>query len=104
MIHIKITKNKNFIKKAELLGHANFADYGKDIVCAGVSSILTTTINGILRIKKDALTYENKKDAFYLIVNSEDKITQILLENMFSLWKELEQNYPKNIKVEEEKQ
>ena len=38
MIRINIKKNTIIIK-----GHANYDKYGKDIVCASVSSIITTT-------------------------------------------------------------
>jgi len=102
MIHIKIQKEKEWIKKIEFKGHALYDDYGKDIVCAGVSSILTTTVNGILRIKENAIIFQQKKDQFDLIIQSQDEITSILIENMLCLLKELEASYPKNIKMESE--
>ncbi len=102
MIHIKVLKKENHISKIILKGHAEFADFGKDIVCAGVSSILTTTVNGILKINKQAINYKGDSGNFQVNVNSTDEITQILLENMMDLFKELEQNYKKNIKVEED--
>ena len=40
MISVKVLKNK-----IEIKGHALYDDYGKDIVCSAVSSIVTTTIN-----------------------------------------------------------
>lgn len=102
MIRIKIqTKNKQF-QKITFRGHAFYDDYGKDIVCAGVSSIMTTTINGIIQLNQSAITYHQKEDGIELIVEKEDNTTQILLENMISLLKELENTYPKNIKIESE--
>ena len=56
---IKVEVNKNFIK---ISGHANFDNYGKDIVCASVSSIIYTTINGILNINNTAINYTDGKD------------------------------------------
>lgn len=81
-----------------------YDDYGKDIVCAGVSSILTTTVNGILKLQEEALTFEQKKDKFILTIQSNDNTTQTLIQNMVSLFQELEQNYAKNIKVESEEE
>jgi len=38
-----------------VLGHANASSYGQDIVCASVSSIIYTTVNGIFNIDKSAI-------------------------------------------------
>ena len=51
---IRVYKNND---KVIIKGHANYADYGKDIVCASVSSIVITTVNGILEIDREAITY-----------------------------------------------
>ena len=44
MINVKIEKENAKYKKITVLGHAMYDDYGKDIVCAAVSSIATTTV------------------------------------------------------------
>ncbi len=79
-------------------GHANYDDYGKDIVCASTSSIIYTTINGILSINTKALLVEDQKDLKITIL-SEDKITLKLIDSMFSLLEELVKQYPNNIKI-----
>lgn len=104
MIHIQVFKNQEYFQRIILKGHALFDDYGKDIVCAGVSSILTTTVNGILRIQNDALTYQQEDDLFQIIDIHDDDITQKLILNMILLFQELEEQYPKNIKVESEEE
>ena len=71
----------------------------KDIVCSAASSIVTTTINGILSIDKDALTYQVTKKGLTIIVCKQDKITETLICNMISLLKELEENYKDNIEI-----
>ena len=104
MIHIKWQRKNNFYEHIIFQGHALYDDYGKDIVCAGVSAILTTTINGILRIQENALTYQKKHDNFEIKMLSKDEITQKLIENMICLLQELASNYPKNIKIESEEE
>ena len=52
MISVKVSD-----KKISILGHAMFDEYGKDIVCSACSSIVKTTVNGILSIDKDSLDY-----------------------------------------------
>lgn len=99
MIKVSITKDKTKYKKIVVSGHALYDDYGKDIVCSAVSSITTTTINGILSLDKDSLSYEVNEDGLEIIVNSDDNVTQTLIQNMINLLKELESNYPANVKV-----
>lgn len=99
MIKVNITKDKNYYKKIVISGHAKYNDYGKDIVCSAASSIATTTINGILSLNKDSLSYENSVKGLEITINSTDKTTQTLIENMINLLKELEEQYPTNVKV-----
>ena len=99
MIRVKTEKENGFYKKIAILGHAMYDNYGKDIVCSAVSSIVTTTINGILSIDKDALTYQVTKQGLTINVCKQDKITETLICNMISLLKELEENYQDNIEI-----
>lgn len=101
MITITIHRKNDFILGVKLSGHARFADYGKDIVCAGVSSILTTTVNAILRFNEKAIQIEDQGN-FILNVLENDEITQTLLENMICEFQELEESYPKNVKLKED--
>ena len=48
MISIKENKDEIVIS-----GHANYEDYGKDIVCASISSIAITTVNAIVEFDKE---------------------------------------------------
>lgn len=99
MIRVKITKEKDKIKSVSILGHAMYADFGKDIVCSAASSIVTTTINGILSIDKEGLSYKTSKDGLTISNIKTDFVTQCLLNNMISLLKELEDDYPTNVEV-----
>lgn len=99
MINVKIEKENAKYKKITILGHAMYDDYGKDIVCAAVSSIATTTVNGILALNKNSLSYMVSKKGLSIDIKNTDETTQILIGNMVSLLKELEVNYPENIEV-----
>ena len=85
-------------KQIEITGHANFNSYGNDIVCASVSSIVYTTINGILNINANAIKYSDNGKLVIEII-SDDEIATKLINNMLDLLKELERQYPKNIKI-----
>ena len=99
MIKVKVEKKQAKYKKITITGHALYDDYGKDIVCAAVSSIVTTTVNGILALDKGSLSYMVSKMGMKIDLKNEDQTTQILIKNMISLLKELEGNYPDNIEV-----
>ena len=86
--------------KISITGHAMYADFGRDIVCSAVSSIVITTVNGILKIDKDAILVDDA-NGIEIEVQKRDKVTLSLIDNMLELLKELEVKYPKNIKIKE---
>ena len=99
MISVEVKKENRKYKKISILGHAMYDDYGKDIVCSAASSIVTTTVNGILALDKGSLSYLVGKKGMSIDIKSDDETTQILINNMICLLKELEGNYPDNIEV-----
>ena len=99
MITVKVIKEKKQYKKVTILGHALYDDYGKDIFCSACSSIVTTTVNGILSLNKESITYLVSKKGMSIDIKKDDKTTQVLIGNMINLLKELEVNYPDNIEV-----
>lgn len=92
---IKIKLEKNIIT---ISGHANFDKYGKDIVCASVSSIVYTTINAILNINNKAIEVSDSKELVIKIIIN-DTITENLIDNMVMLLEDLEKQYPENLKI-----
>ena len=101
MIKIKLLGDNNRIKKVIIRGHALYDDFGKDIVCAAVSSCVITSINACLSINENSLSYDNN-DGLEIELNKDNDITNIIIENMISNLKELEKAYPKNLRIEEE--
>lgn len=97
MINISYKKD-NIIKEVKISGHANFEIFGKDIVCAAVSSIVTTTINNILTLDSDAIKYVDE-DGYILITNMDSDIANKLLNTMLNMLSDLAKDYPKNIKI-----
>ena len=94
---IKVNKNNNIIT---ISGHANSAEYGKDIVCASVSSIIYTTVNALKRINEKSIDFEDDS-VMKITVLENDEITNNLIDNMMELLKSIETDYPKNLNVKE---
>lgn len=99
MIRVKIKKKGSYYEKISILGHAMYDEYGKDIVCSAVSSIVTTTVNGILSLDRESITYMVSSKGMTIKVNKNDRTTQILIHNMVSLLKELRSNYQEYIEI-----
>lgn len=98
MVKVFVKKENSNIKEILFKGHALYSDYGKDIVCAAISSIVITTINGILSIDKGAISYIEKPN-LVIKINNNSFVCDKLIENMLNLLKELERDYPKNIEI-----
>ncbi|MDD4706463.1 MAG: ribosomal-processing cysteine protease Prp [Bacilli bacterium] len=97
MIKIKVIQNTIIIS-----GHANFANYGKDIVCASVSAIVTTSINDMYVVNKDSFIYTDDGNELIIKIIKEDSLILKLFNNLIELLNNLEKDYPKNIKIESE--
>ena len=95
---IVVKKNKNFIT---ISGHAMYDVEGKDIVCASVSTMIITTVNAILKFDSSAIHYTSKKGKVSIEILKENKDVMLLIENMMDLLYELQNQYKKNIKIEE---
>ncbi len=100
MIKIKICRKKNQIHSIAISGHSGYASSGYDIVCSAVSSVVTTTINGILSFAETIHTTDDG-EVLEIVVLNNDKITKTLLVNMINLLQEIEKQYKKYIRMEE---
>ena len=50
MIQATFEKSGDFFQSVTISGHAEYADFGQDIVCAAVTSALQLTANGITQV------------------------------------------------------
>ena len=96
---IKCIISKDTIK---ISGHANYDVYGKDIVCASVSSIITTIVNSIMNIDNDSITYSDDGNVITIVKVNSNEVVDKLLNTMIDMLKDLENQYSKNIKIESE--
>lgn len=101
MIKVNIKKEENIINNIKIDGHAGYGISGTDIVCASVSSIVITSINAIIKLDNEALDYKQDEGFVEVNIKKHNKYIDILIENMISLLKELENQYKKYIKIYE---
>ena len=94
MIKVKVEKDK-----ITITGHANYADYGSDIVCAAVSATIMTSIEGISIIDNEVIDIKQEKDKLVIIINKHVDTADKLIENMLNCLNEIANQYPKNVKI-----
>ena len=88
---IRVKKSSNIIS---ISGHAGYADAGKDIVCAGVSAVVTGGINALeSEIESIKIINEDNKLGVE-VINSNEKI-QIILNTILIQLKTIEKSYKK---------
>ncbi len=100
MIKVKVKRENNNITYINVTGHAEFADYGSDIVCSAVSCLCFTIANQLLSIDDSLnITAENNDFSFTNLSDTHD--VQLLLNTLVNGLVQVENEYSKNIKVME---
>lgn len=104
MIKVDIQKKVDNIKQIIVDGHADFAEHGMDIVCAGVSSVVFGMINSIDSLDEDVKfdISVNEDETGHLTYRSlqSTKKEQLLLQAMIVSLKTIEENYSEYITIE----
>lgn len=94
MIRAVFKKKNKRVTDYEISGHAFFSASGTDIVCAGVSSLVTTITNNLGGI--DFHKSDKGINVTNIIDSSDNKVlTFILIDGLLSI----EDEYPENLKV-----
>jgi len=110
IVHVNILKSKikSRIYGYEVLGHADYDDYGYDIVCASISTLIFTAINSledVAKYKENELNIkmaENGYMFFSLPVNDDDTrltVANIILETTFIGLNSIEEEYGQYINI-----
>lgn len=103
MINLTILKSNDAITTLQAKGHSGYAEAGQDIVCSAVSTIMQTTLNGLLEVTKTDVDYEVNQDIPFLriTVKAEDEKAQILMKSAYLALKQIADDYKKYIKIKE---
>ncbi|MBQ9181150.1 MAG: ribosomal-processing cysteine protease Prp [Bacilli bacterium] len=102
MTNVNIKRKNNQINKIVIKGHTGYDVIGHDIVCSSISSIVTTTLNAIIRLNDKSITHKESSGNVEINILNHDEVIDILIDNMLDLLNSLSKQYPKNIKINEE--
>lgn len=98
MIKATFYKNDGKYDGYSLSGHALFADFGKDIVCAAVSALYASTTNGLNNYT--ALTDVQSISRNDIRIQLYSDVTEALIQSFYDALLDIEHQYPKNVSVE----
>jgi uncharacterized protein YsxB (DUF464 family) len=92
MVKVRVYRNQSdqTIRAVIVEGHANFAERGKDLVCAGVSSVTVGTYNAVEKLLGIELVGEMESGKVYMeFPRLTDQVMQsklqLLAESMISM-------------------
>ena len=96
MIRVSIISSGEIVNGLEVKGHANFAEHGKDLVCAGVSCIITGGFNALNKEDVEEITLE--EGYAKVVVKPESKSIDVINVILIQL-QTIQESYPKFIKI-----
>lgn len=107
MTEIIVSYDKGLCSFITLSGHAGYAEYGKDIVCSGITTATYTSINLIDKISSKCLSLKVDESRGYLHCSldyqSMDKkdidFVQLIVKNLIDMYEEIKKDYPKYLKI-----
>lgn len=102
MINVLIKKKQNHIINLKITGHAGSDVYGKDLVCAGVSTAGVGVLNMLSKkgfLDKRIGTIEIDEGYINIVVNQVDEVCQVVLETLEVTLDTMIENYGQFIKI-----
>ena len=99
MIKVRFSVGNRQLHGFEISGHAMFAESGKDVVCAAVSSaayMAANTITDVIGADADAKAGDG---AMSVTLNQANEQAQAVLRGLELHLTELSKQYPENIKI-----
>ncbi len=108
MITISVEKQKSNIIAIEATGHSGYAESGKDIVCAAISTLTQSLINGLIQVVRIKPEYviDEKAPRLYVALpkglkQEQMELCQILMKSTYNSLKDVSVGYPEFIKLKE---
>ena len=93
---ITITRGKDHIT---INGHAGYAQIGKDIVCAGVSTLVQTLIQSVEELTQDTIEYDMKPGKVHIKFWNLSSESRTLIDSFFIGVDMIAYEYPDHVKV-----
>lgn len=100
MIDVVILEKNKTIIGLQSQGHAHYDVFGKDIVCAGVSSILFGLANALDQLDEEPIVrIQKKENTFDIRVKTCNATNQLLFQMAIIQVETIMEQYQENIKI-----
>ena len=102
MIQVIIKENNQQILEIQVSGHADSAKYGKDLVCAGVSTTCVGIANALVNnhfLDQGRGTIDVQEGFVKIKVNQFDEVIQVVIETFVTILETIEESYSKYMKI-----
>lgn len=103
-----LKKENGLWTSLKVSGHSGYADYGSDIVCAGISTAVISSINLLDKLLDGHFEVTQDENKGLVILNNIDysnlsnekvEFVNLIFDNLIDTLKTIEDDYPKNFKL-----
>ncbi|MFV0480041.1 MAG: ribosomal-processing cysteine protease Prp [Anaerorhabdus sp.] len=99
MIQIIIQMKQDKVANLNIQGHAEYADHGKDIVCAGVSAVAVGLLNALDYFSSSCVCLMEKNEISVQVSDIEDTSAQIALMTAKIQLETIQESYKEYINI-----
>ena len=96
MVKVKVLTKGDNLYGLEVSGHAGYAEHGQDLVCAGVSSIVTGGFNALSKEDIEEIALE---DGYAKVILKDNSASLEVLKVIIIQLQTMEESYPKFITI-----
>ena len=95
----------------EISGHAEYADEGLDIVCAGISATVINSLNLVMKLLGNNVKFNENQEEGYMKLDvvknnfnqSTREFLELTIENLYESLQQISDIYPNHLKIKIEK-
>ena len=82
-----------------LKGHAGYAEHGKDVVCAGISTLIQSLIKSVEELTEDKIIYSMSPGKVDIKHGNLSRDAQLLIDSFFVGCELIACSYPNYVKL-----
>ncbi|MEG1475995.1 MAG: ribosomal-processing cysteine protease Prp [Longicatena sp.] len=102
MVKVLVLRKQQQIQEIEVSGHSGYDNHGRDLVCAGVSSITVGMMNALSEMTEDTCNLV-MQDAYVKIhIKQQNEVTQMLVKAMLIQLQTLQESYTSYITIKDQ--
>lgn len=102
MVTVTVKSMQNQVQAVEISGHADYAEHGQDLICAGVSSIGIGTLNALEELAEGECSLQMDSGFISIhVLNRHNETVQLILKVMLIQLQTMAETYKKYIQIQQ---